>query len=540
MSNKNTPNTASKPNLILLIVVIALAVCACCTAVIAVIQSIRADNPTEPTQSTVNAEELAEAARNTVAVTIGDHQLNAVELNYFYMETVNNFLGQFGYYLYSIMDVSKPLNEQKCSFDETMTWADYLMDMTEENIKSTYMLCEMAEDAGFTLSAEEQAYETEMVEAIKMAAAQYQYADVDAYIADVYGYGADLESYTKYYHMILLADVYYAHYAESLTFDDSALQEHEAKEPHLYNSYSFAYYYLDPAKFLTGGVEGSDGKVTYTEEQKKAALEAAREAANALIGNACADKEAFEDLILSMDVHASLESVSVTEKNNLFSSSMDETFREWVIDAKRTAGEVTVIPKTTTDKDNKEIVEGYYIVWFAGLNDNQFFMKDVRHILISFKDDNGKTYADGVQSFTEAQKSVAKEGIDAVKALWEAGELTEEAFAALAKEKSEDLYSKPNGGLCANIVPGQMVEPFDKWCFDETRVAGNYEIVETVYGYHLVYFVGDTEMTYREYLIDSSLRNKTVTEWHEALVESAELTVLCLDYCKLDLVISGS
>lgn len=167
MRNKNTPNTASKPNLILLIVVIVLAVCACCATIIAVVQTIRADNPTEPTQSTVNAEELAEAARNSIAITIGDHQLNAVEFNYFYMETVNNFCNQFGSYLYYMMDVSKPLNEQECAFDETKTWADYLMDISVESIKSTYMLCDMAADTGFTLSEEQQAYEAEMVETIK-------------------------------------------------------------------------------------------------------------------------------------------------------------------------------------------------------------------------------------------------------------------------------------------------------------------------------------------------------------------------------------
>ena len=229
---------------------------------------------------------------------------------------------------------------------------------------------------------------------------------------------------------------------------------------------------------------------------------------------------------------------TVAEKKDLFPNKIDEVFRDWVIDAQRTSGEITVIPRTTTDQDNKEIVEGYYIVWFAGVNDNRISMKDVRHILITFKDDNGKTYSDGVQTFTDAQKSIAKEAIDAIKALWEAGELTEEAFAALATEKTEDPGSKATGGLYTNVMPGQMVEPFDKWCYDETRVAGNYGIIETVYGYHLIYFVGNTEMTYREYLIDSSLRNKTISEWHDALVDSAELTVGCLDYCTLDLVLA--
>ena len=37
-----------------------------------------------------------------------------------------------------------------------------------------------------------------------------------------------------------------------------------------------------------------------------------------------------------------------------------------------------------------------------------------------------------------------------------------------------------------------MVEPFEDWCFDETRAAGDYGLVKTKYGYHVMYFVSST------------------------------------------------
>ena len=41
-----------------------------------------------------------------------------------------------------------------------------------------------------------------------------------------------------------------------------------------------------------------------------------------------------------------------------------------------------------------------------------------------------------------------------------------------------------------------MVPEFDAWCFDETRKAGDYGIVRTTYGYHIMYFVGSDPAWY--------------------------------------------
>ena len=36
-----------------------------------------------------------------------------------------------------------------------------------------------------------------------------------------------------------------------------------------------------------------------------------------------------------------------------------------------------------------------------------------------------------------------------------------------------------------------MVEAFENWVYDEDRKAGDVDIVETEYGQHIMYFVGD-------------------------------------------------
>ena len=36
--------------------------------------------------------------KNTVALTVGEHEINSVEMNYFYMDAVNNFYSNYGSY----------------------------------------------------------------------------------------------------------------------------------------------------------------------------------------------------------------------------------------------------------------------------------------------------------------------------------------------------------------------------------------------------------------------------------------------------------
>ena len=77
---------------------------------------------------------------------------------------------------------------------------------------------------------------------------------------------------------------------------------------------------------------------------------------------------------------------------------------------------------------------------------------------------------------------------------WVAGDGTEEGFAALANEHSVDGGSNTNGGLYTDVYQGEMVEAFDAWCFDPARQVGDYGLVKTEYGYHIMYYCGFTQL----------------------------------------------
>ena len=105
---------------------------------------------------------------------------------------------------------------------------------------------------------------------------------------------------------------------------------------------------------------------------------------------------------------------------------------------------------------------------------------DVRHILVKVAE--GKTDADWAKCQADAQ---------AILDQWLAGEKTEDSFADLAKEKSQDGGSAPNGGLYSDLTRNtSFAQPFKNWYLDSGRQVGDYGLVKTDYGCHVMYFCG--------------------------------------------------
>ncbi len=147
---------------------------------------------------------------------------------------------------------------------------------------------------------------------------------------------------------------------------------------------------------------------------------------------------------------------------------------------------------------NMDEVEAYYEEHKAELVLDESYqvtkesgkLVDVRHILIKPKT---TTDEDGNTTITEEAWETCRVEAQAILDSWLAGEHTEDGFAKLAGEKSEDGGSKSNGGLYTDVYKGMMVQPFNNWCFDESRQPGDYGLVKTNIGYHIMYFVGSEE-----------------------------------------------
>jgi len=143
---------------------------------------------------------------------------------------------------------------------------------------------------------------------------------------------------------------------------------------------------------------------------------------------------------------------------------------------------------------------------------------NVRHILIALNTDANAS-EEAVAQAKEAAKTKAEELLAAFEA-----NPSEEAFAELAKENSEDPGSVENGGLYEGVYPGQMVQPFNDWCFDASRKPGDTGIVETSYGYHVMYFSASTQDYYWKTVADQMIRKTQMTELVAAIMQEYPVT----------------
>ena len=480
--------------------------------------------------------------KNTVAMTIGDHEINSVEMNYFYMDAVNTFYSQYGSYATMFgLDPSLPLNEQVVDEATGLTWADDFLASAKDTAVAAYAMKDAADAAGYTLPEEKRSALEEDLASLDLYATMYGYSSADAYLKAFYGNGANTDSYAEYSELRLLADSYYNYYAESLSYDAAALDAAEAEKPGTYSSYSYNAYYVTASKFLEGGTTDSEGNTTYTEEETAASVAAAEEATKALTAEEIDSVEALDAAVAALSINAGSSAKSTAYTDTLY-SSVNSNYAQWIADSSRKTGDKAYFANesTVTAEDGTETttVNGYYAVYYIGSNTNEFPLANVRHILVTpeHEHEEGEEHESG-ETYSEEELAAAKATAEEILNEWKSGAATEESFAELANAKSAD-GDGTTGGLYENVYPGQMVQSFNDWCFDDARKPGDTDIVESSYGYHIMYYVSDSELSYHDYLIETELRTADVNAWYTAATEATALSDGDTKYVKMDLVLS--
>lgn len=452
--------------------------------------------------------------RMLTAVTVGNHKLSVAEMNYYFLDTVNS-----NSYLGYMVDNNTPLDEQE--YGDGQTWADYLLETAVTSARDNYAIYDEAIANGYTLTEEDQAQIDQQIQTMETYASLYGYNSVSAFLRANYGAGCNESNYRAYLEVQAIATGYNNQIVEGLTYTQEEIDAEAAENPTDYTSYDYRYYLVSTSNYYETDAD------EHTEEETAAAKEAAQAAAQQLLDDSQGDGEKFWEAAHAL-MHANdgeettgetepeettgetqpEETGDTTEEEdthedttlyeNTLKSSMPSILSDWLTDSARQAGDTTVIEASND--------AGYYAVMFLGSNDNtEVPTVNVRHILISTSD-----------SVTAED---ARSQIEEIQAEYEE-DPTEEHFAELAETYSSDTDSNTNGGLYENVAPGQMVEEFNDWIFADSRQAGDVGIVETDYGCHLMYFVGDGEYSYRDTLVVNALMQAEYDEWYTTLTEA--------------------
>ena len=444
-------------------------------------------------------------SQHMTAVTINDQDYTVAQLNYYYSSNYMTFYNNYAQYInYGMFfDPNESLADQE--YAEGTTWRQYFLNAAIDDMTQIQMLCDKAEEEGFTLSDEQQAAYDEEMEALQTSWEDLGYQNLQQYLNMNYGKGVTLELVQQEMYRTHLASAYSQSVYDGFEYTDAELDDYYAEHADELDVIDYAYYTLTkPAETEEPADEAEDADA----DEAEATAEPEATEAPAEEEEPAVDMQALADAVDGTDEDTFAKELAdavdgaVPTTQSMAGSSLNANYSEWLLDAAREPGDATFIDTDTAS----------YVVMFLDRDTNDYPTVGFRHILIQAED------TDGDGSFSEEEIKAAADEAQDVYDEWKDGDATEDSFAALANERSDDAGSNTNGGLYENVAKGNMVEPIDQWLFKDGRKAGDTTVVSyegTYTGTHVLYFTGADDMTYARRQADNTLRSDAYSAWLE-------------------------
>ena len=424
-------------------------------------------------------------AGHTTAATVGSHKLSPAMVNYFYKEAYNSMSSQYSDMMSYIIDSNTPLNEQYYDEENGITWADTLIEQGLTSAARIYAIYDEAVANGETLSDDDQSSIDATVSNLSVYATYYGYSNVNGYLAAMYGAGCNEKNFREFLSIETLANNYSQKVYDTPVYTEDELAADYAADPNAYDTVDYRVFAVTDALF--------------DEEDEEKLADLKKTAADELLAAAEEGDEAFIQAAYdhaSEDTKENYEDDSYTLRTDVGHSDSD--LSNWLFESDRKTGDATCVETSGT----------YYVAIFESRNTHDYALPNARHILISVSD-----------TTDEEAMATAKETAEKLLAEYEAGEHTEDAFAAIGDAAYADGTAAESARY-EDITPGQMVEDFENWCFDASRQVGDTGIVESTYGYHVMYFSG-FGTNYRMKLVEDEQRGNVYTDWLTATTENA-------------------
>ena len=448
--------------------------------------------------------------RNATAVTINGEKYTVGQVEYFYANVKSSILNSGYASLYGV-DTSKALDQQVMSDtaktlmqveDEgEITWEQFIRDTAVDQLTTTVLTAKEAEANGQGADDHTEEELADTMTQVEAYAKQNGYSTKE-YLKLIYGKSMTVDTFKEMVKLVDVANHYQSHYSEELSYTAADMEAYYQENKSDFDVADYEYLYFKGTADSTTDADGNT--VEPTDEENAAAKAQAESDAAAALARVQAG-EALEDV--AKDYESASYNHTETGSNN------GDDVGNWLFDSARADGDSTVI---NGDSGSRVLV-------FHSAGRQEYATKDVRHILFMAHTDDLDSSSETYDADVQAAKDAAKAEAEAALEQWKSGEATEDSFAALANELSEDGGSNTNGGLYTEIYKGLMVTEFNDWCFDGSRQAGDTGIVYNENtGYHVMYFVGD-DAPYWQVQAESALRSRDTSAWLEGLLDSAEV-----------------
>ncbi len=416
--------------------------------------------------------------RNTVSATTENYEVSNAVFSYFFNNYYQEFASTYGYYF--PIDANKSLKGQACSmYSDGTTWFDYFAANAKSSLSNTLAFCEEANARGITLDEEDYKAIDDAIDSIKANAKQAG-VSTSYYVYAMFGTGVNVKDIRQALELTALASKCSKEITDAYNYGEADYNKYVEDNPYALLYAQYAAFDMETADTTANDEETAALLQGYLDRfaQAKNKDEFGLIAFDYLRNVLYADDEEMTDEKIHEEVEALTSEASYVKDNKV---------SEWAFAKERMAGDVY-----TEVSEDKTTYSAYLMVTPAMLD--SYNTVNVRHILLT-----SDTYGSA-----EAAKAKAEE----LLASFNGGA---DAFAALAEEYSEDTGSNTNGGLYENVAQGEMVENFDAWIYDEGRKVGDTGIVESTYGYHIMYFAGEGDIAWHVQA-DTALKNAKYSE----------------------------
>lgn len=434
-----------------------------------------------------------------VAMTIGDIDVSVGLYNYYYDSVVYEYTyyANYGYY---DLDTTQDFATQYTTDSDgnEISWLDLFEQTTTERIKTNFMYYEKGLEAGVTLTDEQNEEIESQLDMVRESASEAG-EGVNEYVEASFGAHCGLETLRKYMEQYYIAGTYYNQLRITDRPDEDETNAYFDEHQDNYKSCSYALIEME-----YDATDDATKQQSIDNAEQYMAQITDVESMRALIPTACADLidqfisagyfETEEEAVTALS-----ESIEFTQARVDIESSFGEDIANWMFDENNAVGSTTYYVNENVGVIDVLLKTGQPFLE----EDNEVY--SVRHILVMPGSDDEEENSSSDQDYTDEEWQAAYDEAQAILEEYNAGDKTELSFALLAEEYSDDTATTSAGqgglfgGAYEGVTPGSSAENFENWALDSSRQYGDVDIVQTEYGYHIMFFISNCP----EYMYDA-------------------------------------